>query len=66
VAAVEFDFLHSFTKSLKFFLKQPGGVPLSGVTGRRYQTEEWAPDLFHEMTTFVEGEAPWLSESTPT
>jgi hypothetical protein len=32
--------LHSFTKSLEFFLKQRGGVPLSGVTGRRFQIKK--------------------------
>src|SRR5690554_6152581 len=56
-----FGVLHSFTKSRNFFLKQCRAVPLSGVTGRRSQLRKRAPDLFHEKTTSVEGEALWLS-----
>jgi hypothetical protein len=49
--------LHLLTKTVDFFLKQRVSAPLSGVTGRRSQTEKRAPDLFHEITTSVEGEA---------
>ncbi|WP_248234444.1 hypothetical protein [Marinobacter bryozoorum] len=66
-SAADKALLHSFTKSPVFFLKEPTPAPLSGSTGRRYQTDEWAPDLFHDETTQpVEGEAPWLSVSTLT
>tara|TARA_R110002012_G_scaffold141228_2_gene298968 strand:- start:85 stop:345 length:261 start_codon:yes stop_codon:yes gene_type:complete len=59
--------LHSFTKTPVFFLKEPTEAPLTEATGRRYQTKEWAPDLFHDETTLnVEGEVAWLSVSTRT
>src|SRR5690606_9125160 len=61
-----FGVLHSFTKSRNIFLKQCRAVPLSGVTGRRSQLRKRAPDLFHEKTTYVEGEALWLSVLTLT
>jgi len=36
---IELPVLHLLTKTANFFLKQPGVAPLSGVTGRRSQTE---------------------------
>jgi len=35
----ELPILHLLTKTTNFFLKQPDMAPLSGVTGRRSQTE---------------------------
>jgi hypothetical protein len=36
---IELPVLHLLTKTTDFFLKQPDVAPLSGVTGRRSQTE---------------------------
>jgi hypothetical protein len=36
---IELPVLHLLTKTVEFFLKQPDVAPLSGVTGRRSQTE---------------------------
>jgi hypothetical protein len=36
---IELPVLHLLTKTVDFFLKQPQVAPLSGVTGRRSQTE---------------------------
>jgi hypothetical protein len=57
-----FTFLY---KILNFFLKQFGSVPLIRITGWRSKHVSRALGLIHEMTTSVEGEALWLSVSTP-
>tara|TARA_R110002074_G_scaffold392087_1_gene577341 strand:- start:1377 stop:1628 length:252 start_codon:yes stop_codon:yes gene_type:complete len=48
------------------FLKHLTALPLSEVTGRRSKPKKRTPDLNHEITTSVEGEALWLSELTLT
>jgi hypothetical protein len=58
--------LHSFTKFLEINLKEPGGVPLSEITGRRSKLKENARPLSRNNDYTVEGDSPWLSESTPT
>jgi hypothetical protein len=58
--------LHSFTKFLEINLKEPGDVPLSEITGRRSKLKENARPLSRNNDYTVEGDSPWLSESTPT
>ncbi|MCL1477393.1 MULTISPECIES: hypothetical protein [unclassified Marinobacter] len=58
--------LHSFTKFLEIRLKEPRVAPLSEITGRRSKLKENARPLSRNNDYTVEGDSPWLSESTPT
>src|SRR5680860_1777442 len=58
--------LHSFTKFLEIRLKEPRVAPLSEITGRRSKLKENARPLSCNNDYTVEGESPWLSESTLT